>query len=247
MLFHGSEYTKVPLEPLSVVVLNKILNHSDQTGSVSESFPVIPFSFQDAPESFHRSVINAFGDSGHTLGHASFGQHMVECSVRILETSVTVTQRVSIRICSHCCPECVKHQRIVIGIPNHIADNSPVIQVQDGAEIYLLYLDTNVVLEFSNIGQPFLVRLVCLELAVQQIVRQIIRILTLPGAAMVVVFNRGFNPAAPADPKHPFVIYVGIMVPIQFIFEPAVSHLRMLLMNILNQISNAFVFSSSGG
>jgi hypothetical protein len=40
---------------------------------------------------------------------------------------------------------------------------------------------------------------------------------------------------------------VGIMVPIQFIFEPAVSHLRMLLMNILNQISNAFVFSSSGG
>ena len=247
MLFHRSEYAEIPLEPFGIVVLNKIFNHSNQTGSVSEAFSVIPFPLQNSPESFHWTVINTLGYSGHALRHPGLGQHTVECAVRVLESSVTVGERVGIRICVNRCLERVKYQRIVIGIPNHIADNSPVIQVQDGAEIYLLYLDTNVVLEFSNIGQPFLVRLVCLELAVQQIVRQIIRILTLPGAAMVVVFNRGFNPAAPADSKHPFVIYVGIMVPIQFIFEPAVSHLRMLLMNILNQISNAFVFSSSGG
>ena len=64
---------------------------------------------------------------------------------------------------------------------------------------------------------------------------------------MVAVLNGGFNPAAPADPKHPLVIHMGVVVPIQFILESAVSHLRMLLVNILNQISNAFVFSSSGG
>ncbi len=177
MLFHRSKYSKITLESFGVVVLNKILNHSDQTGSVSEAFPVIPFSFQDSPESFHRSVINAFGDPGHALYHAGFGQHTVECAVSILETSVTVTQRVRIRISGNRCPECIKHQRIVVGIPNHIADNSPVIQIQDGAEIYLLYLNTNVVFEFRNIGQPFLVGFVCLEFAIQQIVRQIIRIL----------------------------------------------------------------------
>ena len=79
---------------------------------------------------------------------------MVECAISILESSVTVAQRVSIRVCSDCFPECVKHQWIVIGIPDHIADNSSVIQIQDGTEIYLLYLNANIVLEFSNIGQP---------------------------------------------------------------------------------------------
>ena len=155
MLFHRSEHTKVPLEPFCIVIPNKILNHSNQTCSVSEAFSVILFPLQNTPESFHRSVINALGNPGHTLGHAGFGQHMVEFAVSILEASVTVAQRVSIRVCRDCCPECVKHQRIVIGISDHIADNSSVIQIQDGTEIYLLYLNANIVLEFRNIGQPF--------------------------------------------------------------------------------------------
>ena len=155
MLFHRGEYTKVPLEPFSVVILNEILNHRYQAGSVSETYSVISFSLQDTPESFHWTVVNAFGNPGHTLGHASFSQHMVECSVRILETSVAVAQRMRIRVRGNCCPECVKHQRIVIGIPDHIADNSSVIQIQNGTEIYLLYLNANVVLEFSNINTDF--------------------------------------------------------------------------------------------
>jgi hypothetical protein len=40
---------------------------------------------------------------------------------------------------------------------------------------------------------------------------------------------------------------MGAVVTIQFIFEPAVSHLRMFFMNILNQISNTFILCSSGG
>jgi hypothetical protein len=64
---------------------------------------------------------------------------------------------------------------------------------------------------------------------------------------MVVVLNGGLNSATAADPKHPLVIYMCIVVPIQFILEPTVSHLWMLFVDILNQISNAFVFSSPGG
>jgi hypothetical protein len=64
---------------------------------------------------------------------------------------------------------------------------------------------------------------------------------------MVAVLNGGFNPAAPADPKHPLVINMGFVAPIQFIFKPAVSHLRMFFVDILNQISNAFVLNSPGG
>ena len=166
MLFHRSEYTEVPLEPFGVVVLNEILNHGYQTGSVGKAYSVISFSLQDSPETFHRPVINALGNSGHTLGHASFGQHAVECAVSVLESSVAVAQRACIRVCGNCCPKCVKHQRIVIGITNHIADNPSVIQIQDSTEIYLLYLNANIVLEFSNIGQPFLVGFICFEVPV---------------------------------------------------------------------------------
>jgi hypothetical protein len=40
---------------------------------------------------------------------------------------------------------------------------------------------------------------------------------------------------------------MSIVVPIQFILESAVSHLRMFFVDILNQISNTFIFGSSGG
>ena len=64
---------------------------------------------------------------------------------------------------------------------------------------------------------------------------------------MVAVFNRGLNSAASADSEHPLVIHMSIVVTIQFIFKPAVSHLRMFFVDILNQISNAFVLNSPGG
>ena len=234
MLFHRSEHTKIPLEPFGVVILNEILNHRYKAASVSEAYPVIPLSLQDTPEAFHWAIINAFSNSGHALGHAGFGQHAVECTVCVLKASVAVAQRMRVRIRRNRCSEGIKHQRIVIGIPNHVADDPSVIQIQDGTEIYLLYFNTDVVFEFGNIGQPFLVGLVCLEFPVQQIVCQVIWIFALPSATMVAVLNRGLNPAAPADPQHPFVIHMSVVVPIQFILKPAVAHLWMLFMNILN-------------
>ena len=90
MLFHWSEYTKVPLEPFGVVILNEILNHGYQAYPVSESYSIVAFAFQDSPESLHWTVINALGDPGHTLCHTSIGQHMVEWAACVLESSVAV-------------------------------------------------------------------------------------------------------------------------------------------------------------
>ena len=115
---------------------------------------------------------------------------MVEWTTCVLEASVTVAQWMRIWFGSNRCPKSVEYQRIVVGIPDYIADDPSVIQIQDGAEIYLLYFNPDIVLEFRNISQPLLVGLVCLEFPVQQIIRQIIRILALPCTSMVVVFNR---------------------------------------------------------
>ena len=62
---------------------------------------------------------------------------------------------------------------------------------------------------------------------------------------MVVVLNGGLNPAALAYPKHPLVVYMGVVMPIQFVLKSTVSHFWMLLMDILNQISNAFILRCS--
>ena len=84
MFFHRCENTKVSLEPFGIVVLNKVFNHGNQACSIGETFPVIPFSFQNSPESFHGPVINTLGNSGHALGHSGFGQHAVERTVGVL-------------------------------------------------------------------------------------------------------------------------------------------------------------------
>ena len=127
MLFHRSKHAEVPLEPFGIVVPNKIFNHSDQACSVGEVFSIIPFSLQDSPESLHRPVINASGNSGHTLSHTGFGQHTVESSIGILVTPVTMKQRMRIWICGNCCLECIKDQWIIIRIPDYITDNPPII------------------------------------------------------------------------------------------------------------------------
>ena len=67
-----------------------------------------------------------------------------------------MTKRVSIRIRSNRCPECVKHQRIIIGITDYIADNSPVVQVQDSTEIDFLFLSANRVLERNYLKEAIL-------------------------------------------------------------------------------------------
>ena len=40
---------------------------------------------------------------------------------------------------------------------------------------------------------------------------------------------------------------MSIVVPIQFILESAISHLRMLFVDVFNQIGNALILNCSGG
>ena len=110
MLFHWSENTKVSLEPFGVVVKNEILNHRYKARPVSESYSIVPFAFQDSPEPFHRTVIYTLGNSGHTLCYASFGEHTVESTVSILESSIAVAQWMSIRFGSNRRPKSVEHR-----------------------------------------------------------------------------------------------------------------------------------------
>ena len=88
MFFPRSKDTKVPLEAFGVVVINVVCNHLHEGCSVGESLPVIAFPFQDAPEALHWAIVNTFGNAGHALLHSGVFKQGMECSVRILESTV---------------------------------------------------------------------------------------------------------------------------------------------------------------
>ena len=57
------------------------------------------------PETFHWLII---GYTGHALLHSSFFEHAVEGSARVLEPTVTVKQRMGVRVCGSCDTENIK-------------------------------------------------------------------------------------------------------------------------------------------
>ena len=81
----------------------------------------------------------------------------------------------------------LKHQRIVVAVTNHVTDDSAVIEVQNGAKIYLVYLNAFIPFEFRYVGKPFFIRLIRIELSVEQILGYVLRALCLPRADVAAV------------------------------------------------------------
>ena len=90
VLLHRCQNAQIALYAAVVVVNDVVLNHGNKFLTACESFAVIPFPLENAPESFHRAIVDTFGYSGHALLHLRFLQLIVENSVGILKTSVTV-------------------------------------------------------------------------------------------------------------------------------------------------------------
>lgn len=67
-------------------------------------------------------------------------------------------------------------QRAVVGVPEDEGNDPPVIMVQDGTEVESMHTWTHIIFELRHVCQPLFVRLFRVELAVQHIVRQILRI-----------------------------------------------------------------------
>lgn len=71
--------------------------------------------------------------------HSCLHKLVVEGSVGILKPSVAMEQGVSTRIGLHSLVKGLEYKRIVIAIPQHIVHNAPVIEIQNSAEIDLVY------------------------------------------------------------------------------------------------------------
>ena len=124
MSLHGSLDEQSVLVTAVVVAVNIVFNRGNVLFLACKSMPIIALTLQDSPEAFHRAVVNAAANTGHTLRHSGIQQLLVESSAGVLESTVAVEQRVCIRIFQNSFIKRVKNQLVVISVTNNIADDS---------------------------------------------------------------------------------------------------------------------------
>ena len=81
-------------------------------------------------------------------------------------------------------------KRFGFGIMAGAGYDATIIEVQDCAEIDLMYFNTFVPLEFRHVGKPLFVWLVRMKIAIEKVLGHILRILCTPCARVAVVFYR---------------------------------------------------------
>lgn len=170
---------------------------------------------------------------------------MIENSAGVLKASVTMEQGMGIRVSFNGLIEGLVNKWIIVSFAENIGHNTPVIQVQDGAQIELMDRKAFIPFEFCHIGKPFLVCLYSIKLTIQKVFRNMLRVFGLPGAAMVIVFHSGPYISGPADTQHPLVIDVDTMVMPQIVIESSVTFIRVFIMDLFNLVSQTFIFRGS--
>lgn len=184
MSLHGSLDEQPVLVTAVVVVVNIAFNRGNELFSACKSMPIIALTLQDSPEAFHRAVVNAAANTGHTLCHPGIQQFLVEGSAGVLESTVAVEQRVCIRIFQNSFIKRVKNQLVVISVTNNIADDSPVTQIENRTQIELVDNWTFIPLELRYIGQPLFVGMPRSEFPVQTILCCYLRVRSISGTTL---------------------------------------------------------------
>ena len=223
MLFHRRQDAKIALDTSRVVIASILLDHLDELVLAGETPAIIAFPLQNTPEALHRAVVNAMRHTGHTLRHSRLHELVVESAVGVLETSVAVEQGMCVRIGLHSLIKSLENQRVIVAFTKYIGHNTPVTEIQNGAQIELVNLASLVPLEFCYISEPLLIGLCGIKLPVQKIFGKILRVLRLSGAATVVIFHGRADIFDPADAEHPLVIDMDTAVMAQIVVEPPVS------------------------
>lgn len=179
---------------------------------------VVHFALENAPETFHGAVVDAAADTRHALYHSSLVQSGLELLTCILKTSVTMKQRVNIRVFRNGQIKGVKYELVIVASPHGERDNASVFEVEDCAQIQFFIIS---VLEFCDVGQPLLVKLFCCEITVQNILRRNFRgrtpvLRTLPA-------DDGFQAHQSSKTVYTLVIVTGRVSGVQFVCQSSVS------------------------
>ena len=98
------------------------------------------------------------------------------------------------------------------------------------------------VFEFGDIRHPSCIGYACIEITVQQVFKNVLWILCVTSAAIGLVFDHGLNIKYPPDTKNQTVTYhkVALAILLDPIVHPAVSHIRIFLMDFHDLLCDPF-------
>ena len=217
-----------------IVVVNIAFNRGNELFSAGKSVSVIALSLQDSPETFHRAIVNAASNTGHTLCHSGIKKLLVEGSAGVLESAVTVEQRVCIRIFQNSFIKRIENQLVVVPVTNNVADDSPVTQIKNCTQIEFVDNWTFIPLELCYISQPLFIRTTCPELSVQKILCCHLWVRSISGTTLLSEFYGRLDMKHPAEMQNPLIAGQNIVVLLQIIPDAAMSFVWMFLVNLLN-------------
>jgi len=128
MLLHRRQHAQVALYSAVAIVSDVVLNHGNKLLAACEASSIVPLPLENAPETLHWAIADAFSNSGHALLLLRSFQLAVKSSVGILESSVTMEQWMCIRIGLNSSIQGVKYKGIIITIQDNESNDSTVIQ-----------------------------------------------------------------------------------------------------------------------
>ena len=151
-----------------------------------------------------------------------------------------------IRVCLYCTVKGLKNQWIIIPVTDHIGNDTAVVEVQNGAEIDLVHLNTFIPLEFCHICEPLLIGLVRMKIPVQQILGYKLRILRLSRAAVVIILDGRLNAFGTANSENTLVVHMNVMVMAEIVIDAAITLVRAFHVYLLHFRRNLLVFLCPG-
>ena len=143
MLLHWRKDTEITLYSSCVVIVNVVMDHLCEFLLAGKTVSVITFPFENAPKSFHRTIVNAMRHARHALRHSGLHKFVVEGTVGVLKASIAVEQRMCFRIGFHSIVKGLEHQWIIIAFAQYVRHNAPVEEVQNGTQVDFMYLIIN--------------------------------------------------------------------------------------------------------
>lgn len=181
-------------------------------------------------------------DPGHTLSHSCLLQLVMKYPAGILESSITVKQRMCVRVCLDGLIKGFINKGIIVALTDSIGNDAPVTEIQDSAEIDFVHRYSLIPFEFRNIRTPFLVWPVCMKISVQEIFGQELSLLCTTGTSTRGIFDGRSNISGPTDSPNTFIIYMNPIIVLQIIIDPSVTLVRALCVDRLDQFQQSAVF-----
>lgn len=102
---------------------------------ISNTVQLEHFCFDNPPESFCRTIIDAMTNTGHGLSHALFLQLHLKYITCILESPVAMKKRFGAGITFKRFIIGIENQLIIISFAYHIGHRTTVIKIQNDAQI----------------------------------------------------------------------------------------------------------------